>query len=62
MGVRSVGSRLDRYVNLQEPEGGGEDLVTMHVKADANSRIQWYHSRPADPHRFHLMGWWILDE
>ena len=61
MGVRSVGSSLDRYVDLHEPESGGEDLVTMHVKTDASSRIQWYHERPADSHRFYLMGWWVLD-
>ncbi len=61
MGVRSVGSSLDRYIELHEPESGGEDVVTMHVKADASSRIQWYHSRPSDPHRFHLMGWWVLN-
>ncbi len=61
MGVRAVGSSLARYVDLHEAEGGGEDLVTMHVKADASSRIQWYHERPADSHRFYLMGWWVLD-
>ncbi len=61
MGVRAVGSSLDRYINLHEPESGGEDVVTLHVKADASSRIQWYHSRPADAHRFYLMGWWVLN-
>jgi hypothetical protein len=61
MGVRAVGSSLDRYIDLHEAEAGGEELVTLHVKADANSRIEWYHERPADSHRFHLMGWWVLN-
>lgn len=61
MGVRAVGSSLDRFVDLHEAEAGGEELVTIHVKADANSRIEWYHERPTDSHRFHLMGWWILN-
>ena len=58
-GVRAVGSALDRTFDLQEAESGGEDLVTLHVQADANSRIEWYHEDVSDAHRFYLVGWWV---
>lgn len=59
-GLRANGSSLDRWIELNEPEAGGEDLATLHVNTDAGSQIQWYHEDFSDPHRFYLMGWWVL--
>ncbi|MGI9234047.1 MAG: hypothetical protein ACR2RD_10490, partial [Woeseiaceae bacterium] len=60
-GVRTVGSALDRRIDLHEAESGGEDLATMHVQADGSSQIQWYHEDVSDAHRFYLVGWWVLN-
>ena len=56
-GVRAVGSSLDRRFNLQEAEGGGVDVVTMHVQTDASSQIQHYTSSTGKL-SFVLLGYW----
>ncbi len=56
-GVRAVGSSLDRRVQLQEAEGGGEDVLVMHVQANASSQIQHYSDLTTDVD-FVLLGIW----
>ena len=56
-GVRAVGSSLDRRFELHEAEAGGVDAVTMHVQADANSRIEHY-SENTGQISFILLGHW----
>ena len=60
MGVREVGSSLDRVLDLQEAESGGNDFGTMHVVADAAARIEWYDEQAVGGLRFLLTGWWEL--
>ena len=56
-GVRATDSALNRYLPIQEAEGGGLDLVTMHVKADANSKIDIFAQETAEM-TFYLLGYW----
>jgi len=56
-GARSVGSSLDRRLQLHEAEGGGNDVVVMHVQADASSRIQTY-ADATNNILFILLGYW----
>ncbi|MCH9002292.1 MAG: hypothetical protein IIC02_06935 [Planctomycetes bacterium] len=56
-GVRAVGSTLERRFQLHEAEGGGLDIVVMHVQADAGSQIQHYSDVTADVD-FVLLGYW----
>lgn len=56
-GVRAVGSSLERRVQLHEAESGGVDVVSMHVQADASSRIECYSSHSGDID-FVLLGYW----
>ncbi len=56
-GVRAVGSALDRRFDLQEAEGGGVDAMTLHVQADASSRIQHF-AENAGNIRFRMVGYW----
>ncbi len=59
LGVRAVGSGLQRVLDLQEAESGGYDIGSMHVKVDASSQIQWYDEN-TQAHEFFLVGWWVL--
>ncbi len=59
MGVRQTGSSLGRFLDLQEPEGGGGDFGRMHVAADVSSTIEFYHEDVSDPHSFGLTGYWV---
>ncbi|MEE8459847.1 MAG: hypothetical protein V3S08_08230, partial [Phycisphaerales bacterium] len=57
VGVRAVGSVLERLFTLHEAEGGGMDVVVMQVQADASSQIQYKAS--LDRHvTFNLLGYW----
>ncbi|MGI9258462.1 MAG: LamG domain-containing protein, partial [Gammaproteobacteria bacterium] len=56
-GVRAVGSSLERRFLLQEAEGGGNDVVVMHVQADSSSQIQTYADRTNNI-VFILLGYW----
>jgi len=56
-GVRANGSSLSRYVNLQEAERGGWDVVTMFVEADVDSTIECYAQDTTDI-KFKVLGWW----
>ena len=56
-GVRATDSALNRYLLIQEAEAGGLDLVTMHVKADANSKIDIF-AQEAGNMTFYLLGYW----
>ena len=56
-GVRAVGSALNRYFVIHEPEGGGEDYITLHVQTDANAAIEYYASDTKDA-KFYLVGYW----
>ncbi|MBC8433239.1 MAG: hypothetical protein H8D96_15120 [Desulfobacterales bacterium] len=62
MGVQRQGSSLSRFIDLHEPEDGGGDIAVMHVNADENSVIKWYHEDCSDPHDYHLLGYWDLPE
>lgn len=56
-GVRNTSSALARLFDLQEAEAGGGDFVSVHVNADANSKIDVY----AEDHTeivFYLVGYW----
>ena len=55
--MRAVGSSLERRFLLHEAEGGGVDVVTMHVQTDASSQIQHYSDNTADV-SFILLGYW----
>ncbi|MGI9289136.1 MAG: DNRLRE domain-containing protein [Pseudomonadales bacterium] len=59
MGVRETGSALARALDLQEAEGNGADLATLHVNADTSSNMQWY-SELGGNHTFHISGWWVF--
>ncbi|MBT8083711.1 MAG: hypothetical protein KJN72_00700, partial [Woeseia sp.] len=56
-GVRAVGSTLDRRLSIHEAEGGGMDVVTMHVQSDSAGRIEYY-SDDMDKLSFILLGYW----
>ena len=56
-GVRAIGSILERRFLLHEAESGGLDTLTMHVQADADSRIQHYTSKKGET-SFVLLGYW----
>ena len=56
-GVRAVGSSLQRRVRLHEAEGGGVDVVTMHVQVSADGEIQHYSDDTANV-EFTLLGFW----
>jgi len=58
MGLREKGFFLQRTVDIQEAEGGGEDTITAHVNADVNSTIQWYHEDISQGHEYRLLGYW----
>ena len=53
----AVGSSLQRRFALHEAEAGGVDAVTMHVQADASSRIQHYSDKNGRV-GFILLGYW----
>ena len=55
-GVREVGSSLDRYFALHEPEGGGSTSTVMHVQSNATASIQYYKDDSASV--FTLLGWY----
>jgi hypothetical protein len=62
MGLREKGSSLQRTINLQEAEGVGaaarSDIATIHVNAEENSIIEWYHEDVSDNHEYRLLGYW----
>jgi len=58
MGLREKGSSLQRDIDLHEAEGGGCDVSTIHVSADENSTIEWYHEDVSDNHEYRLLGYW----
>ena len=58
MGLREKESSLQRTIELQEAEEGGYDIATIHVNADENSTIEWYHEDVSDNHEYRLLGYW----
>jgi len=56
-GVRGTGSTLERRFFLHEGEGGGYDLLVMHVQTNANSEIEHY-AESAAQLDFVLLGYW----
>ena len=56
-GVRAVGSSLNRRIDMPEAAGGGVDVLTMHVQADASSQIQHYAENTTDID-FVLLRYW----
>jgi hypothetical protein len=58
MGLREKGSSLQRTVALQEAEGGGGDIASLHINADENSTIEWYHEDVSEDHEYRLLGYW----
>lgn len=44
LGVRAVGSSLERIIVVHEPEAGGYSYLDMLVKVDANADISYYSS------------------
>jgi hypothetical protein len=56
-GVRATGSNLNRGFLLHEAESGGTDIVSMHVQADGNSRIQHFAENSGNI-SFVLLGYW----
>jgi len=60
MGVRENGSSIARKLDVHEGEGGGLDLISMHVAADADKKIEWYFERASgyDEPKFDLIGYW----
>ncbi len=59
MGVRTIGSGLNRVLDLHEAESGGNDFATQHAVADGAARIEWYDQQAAVG-RFILSGWWLI--
>ncbi|MCH7640988.1 glycosyltransferase, partial [Patescibacteria group bacterium] len=57
MGVREVGSGLERSFVLGEAESGGEEYVVMHVNTDASSDIQTRNTDTVEDF-FMLLGYW----
>jgi len=60
LGVRAKGSSIDRILDLQEAEAGGDDLASLHVNTDGSATIQWYDQNTGQDHRFYLVGWWVI--
>ena len=60
VGVRAVGSSLDRFANLHEAEAGGSDGVTMHANVDANTEVEWYSESGTSGVFFYPVGAWTL--
>ena len=56
-GVRRNGSSLNRKIDIHEAEGGGKDLVVMHVQTDDSSVIECY-SEKTNKVQFYLLGYW----
>lgn len=58
-GVRTNGSSLARIMDLRKAEGGGDDLGSMLVQADAtaNATIEVYAENDTDVD-FYLIGYW----
>jgi len=59
-GARSVGSAQNRFVDLQEAEAGGSDLVSMHVNVDASTDVEWYSESGTSGVFFFAVGAWVL--
>ncbi|MGD2111250.1 MAG: hypothetical protein PVI86_17875, partial [Phycisphaerae bacterium] len=58
IGVREVGSSLQRRLALDGPVANGNDVpLVMHVAADASSQIEHYTSSTGDT-QFILLGYW----
>ena len=55
-GVRAVGSTLERRFQLHEAEGGGVDVLVMHVTADGSSQIEYAAENGLVG--FNLLGYW----
>ena len=60
IGVRAVGSALNRRLQLQEAEAGGSDLASLHVRVDASAQVQWAAEHGATDGFFYPVGWWVL--
>ncbi len=60
MGLRAVGSSLNRRLDLHEAESGGADLASMHVQVDAGSNIQSYSEGGSGATQFAPVGWWLM--
>lgn len=58
MGVRRVGSAINRYFLHTEGESGGASHNTMWVKADASSQVQVYAAKAHTELTYSLIGWW----
>ena len=52
-----MGSLLERRFQLHEAEGGGTDVVVMHVQTDSSSQIEHYGQTTVDV-QFILLGHW----
>jgi Tfp pilus assembly protein PilX len=57
VGARSVGSILQRRIQLHEAESGGIDMVTLQVATDASAMIEVY-AEANSVVDFHLLGYW----
>lgn len=58
IGVRAVGSAVERTLDLHEAEPSSGDYATMHVQTGAIPAIEVFQERAGDAHRFYLFGWW----
>ncbi len=58
MGVRENGSSLARLQDLRDARNGGWDLGRMHVTADTDAIVEFYHEDVSDAHTFRLVGYW----
>jgi hypothetical protein len=58
MGVRPNGSSLARLFDIHEAEDGGGDFGRMHVTADTDGIIEFYHENVANSHSFLITGIW----
>jgi len=56
-GVRAVGSSLERRLQLHEAEGGGTDVVVLHVQTNGSSSIEHYSDQTGQV-TFILLGYW----
>jgi len=56
-GVRATGSSIDRRAYIAEAEGGGQNILIMHVQADGESKIEHYADSTSDI-SFILVGYW----
>ena len=60
-GVRRFGSSLDeRWFELHEAEGGGADLVSLHVRLDEASAAEGLAEHEDADTLFYPAGWWEL--